>query len=193
MNMLSPVIVTIEPDNIKTILSTKFNDYSLGKTRKISFVPVFGHGIFTTDGAAWERSRGMVRPNFTRQQVADLDMFEAHVSHLIDSIPRDGSTVDLQNLFFALTMDSATEFLFGRSTNTLGPGLETRSEGEFVKAFVYATEGTSPLSSGSSSMQLIRVYSHLDQLPLRRLDGIDPGSEVAQERQDHPQLCRQHY
>lgn len=67
-------------------------------------------------------------------------MFEAHVSHLIDNIPRDGSTVDLQDLFFGLTMDTATEFLFGRSTQTLAPGLETKSSSEFVKAFVYGTE-----------------------------------------------------
>ncbi|KAK6373919.1 hypothetical protein LTS17_007889 [Exophiala oligosperma] len=136
-------ISTIEPENVKTILSTRFADYSLGRRRKEVFVPIFGHGIFATDGAAWERSRSMVRPNFTRQQVADLDMFEAHVSHLIDSIPRDGSTVDLQDLFFGLTMDSATEFLFGQSTNTLAPGLETKSANEFVKAFVYVTETVS--------------------------------------------------
>jgi cytochrome P450 len=135
------VISTIEPENIKTILATKFQDYSLGNRRKEVFLPVFGHGIFANDGAAWERSRSMVRPNFTRQQVADLDMFETHMSHLIDSIPRDGSTVDLQDLFFGLTMDSATEFLFGKSTNTLAPGLETKSANEFVKAFVYVTEG----------------------------------------------------
>ena len=63
------------------------------------------------------------------------------MSHLVDSVPRDGSAVDLQDLFFGLTMDSATEFLFGRSTNTLAPGLETKSANEFVKAFVYVTEG----------------------------------------------------
>jgi len=102
--------------------------------------PVFGHGIFNQDGKGWERSRALVRPNFTRQQVADLDMFEEHVGHLFDSIPRDGTAVDLQDLFFALTIDSATEFLFGKSTNTLAPGLDTKSGSEFVKAFVYMTD-----------------------------------------------------
>ncbi|OCT54822.1 Cytochrome P450 [Cladophialophora carrionii] len=135
----SNIISTIEPESIKTVLSTKFQDYSLGERRKEVFLPVFGHGIFANDGAAWERSRALVRPNFTRQQVADLDMFEVHMSHLIDSIARDGSTVDLQDLFFGLTMDSATEFLFGKSTNTLAPGLETKSANEFVKAFVYVS------------------------------------------------------
>lgn len=119
---------------MKTILATNFKDYSLGKRRAEAFIPVFGHGIFDTDGAAWERSRAMIRPNFTRSQVADLDTFETHISHLINAIPRDGSTIDLQELFFSLTMDSATEFLFGMSTNTLIPGLETHSASEFVKA-----------------------------------------------------------
>jgi cytochrome P450 len=128
------VISTIEPENVKTVLSTNFKDFTLGPRRARAFVPVFGHGIFDTDGAAWERSRAMIRPSFTRSQVADLDTFETHISHLIDAIPRDGSTVDLQELFFSLTMDSATEFLFGVSTNTLVPGLETHSASEFVKA-----------------------------------------------------------
>lgn len=97
-------------------------------------MPVLGHGIFDTDGSAWERSRAMIRPNFTRQQVADLDTFETHMVHLIDRVPRDGSTIDLQDLFFSLTMDSATEFLFGRSTSTLVPGNETNSAADFVKA-----------------------------------------------------------
>lgn len=70
-------------------------------------------------------------------------MFENHVQHLISHVPRDGSMVDLQPLFFGLTMDSATEFLFGKSTNTLAPGLETESASEFVKAFIYCTERVS--------------------------------------------------
>ena len=137
-------ILTIEPENVKTILATKFGDYSLGKGRLKAFQPVFGHGIFDLDGAAWERSRGLIRPNFVRQQVADLDMFESHVQELIKSIPANGGTVDLQDLFFALTMDSATEFLFGKSTNTLGGiGPEADRGREFVEAFVYATEAMS--------------------------------------------------
>lgn len=135
-------ILTIEPENVKTILATKFQDFKLGDNRRDVFQPLFGHGIFTNDEAAWERSRALIRPNFVRAQVADLDMFEHHVQQLIARIPKDGSTVDLQDLFFALTMDSATEFLFGKSTNTLvpsPPGNPTPAE-EFVKAFVYATE-----------------------------------------------------
>ena len=116
------------------MLSTKFNDFSLGQRRANVLIPALGHGIFDTDGPAWERSRALVRPNFTRQQVADLDTFETHVQHLIARIPRDGTAVDLQELFFSLTMDSATEFLFGKSTNVLAPGVNSVEAEEFVQA-----------------------------------------------------------
>ena len=77
----------------------------------------------------------MLRPNFARRQVADLETFEVHVDHLIQAIPRDGSTVNLQDLFFRLTIDSATEFLFGESTNCLAPGTSTVSSQTFADAF----------------------------------------------------------
>ena len=141
-SLRNDIIMTIEPENVKTVLATRFPDYDLGSTRRDSFVPLFGHGIFATDGARWERSRALIRPNFVRQQVADVDMFETHVSHMINNIPKDGSTIDLQEQFFGLTMDSATEFLFGKSTNSLvnGGGIRERN---FVKAYTYATDHVS--------------------------------------------------
>jgi cytochrome P450 len=83
----------------------------------------------------------MLRPNFTRSQVGDLPTFEKHVTHLIDAIPRNGDTVDLQELFFSLTIDSATEFLFGRSCNSLIAGRNGDPKSEFADAFNSAQEG----------------------------------------------------
>ncbi|KAF2019698.1 cytochrome P450 [Aaosphaeria arxii CBS 175.79] len=113
-----PIIVTVEPENIKTVLSLKFKDYSIGH-RGQAFTPLLGHGIFTTDGDRWANSRHLLRPNFARDQVADLSMLERHFKLLLKVIPKDGATVDLQELFFRMTIDSATEFLFNHSTNSL--------------------------------------------------------------------------
>lgn len=129
------VIVTCDPQNIKTVLSLKFKDYGLGN-RNDTLGPLLGHGIFNSDGEAWAHSRAMIRPNFTRDQVADLEAFERHIQALFKVLPRDGSTVDLQELFFRFTIDSATEFLFGKSVDSLratasgGP-----SEATFAEAF----------------------------------------------------------
>lgn len=65
------------------------------------------------------RGRLSVRPSWG-DQVGDVDLFEEHVNSLINAIPHDGkTTVDLQKLCFDTIMDSATEFLFGGSTDVL--------------------------------------------------------------------------
>lgn len=134
------VIVTIEPENIKTILATQFKNFQMPARRVDSLVPLLGHGIFTTDGKEWEDSRNLLRPSFNRSLIGDIEVFERHVSKMISKIPKDESTVDLQKLFFMLTLDSATEFLFGESTDVLGTA-ESRVKGEkFADCFGYATE-----------------------------------------------------
>ena len=133
--LFTDIIHTIEPENLKTMQALSFKDWSLGERRKRAFIPLLGHGIFTTDGAAWQHSRELLRPNFARSQVGDLATFEKHVDHLIRAIPQDGSTVDLQDLFFQVTMDSATEFLFGESTNCLALGQTPERSQRFADAF----------------------------------------------------------
>jgi cytochrome P450 len=130
------LIATIEPQNVKTVLSLSFKEYGIAQ-RQHTLGPLLGYGIFTTDGEPWAHSRAMIRPNFSRDQVGDLAAFERHIQHLFKIIPRDGSTVDLQELFFQFTIDSATEFLFGQSTNTLrNSGVQAgAAEANFAKAF----------------------------------------------------------
>lgn len=128
-------IVTIEPENIKTVLSLNFKDYGISH-RLQPFKPLLGEGIFDTDGEHWASSRALIRPSFTRDQVADLTSLEDLMQDLFKLLPRDGKTVvDLQDLFFCYTIDSATEFLFGQSVGTLK---KTQSELGFAEAFHYA-------------------------------------------------------
>ena len=153
---------TVEPEILKTVVATKFKDWNLPDRRKDAFVPVLGQGIFTTDGAAWHHSRELLRPNFTRSQVGDLATFEAHVSQLVSAIPRDGSTVDLQDLFFRLTMDSATEFLFGESTNSLAPS--NTSNTRFAEAFNRSQEAIGEASRGGWLSTFFRESSFHDDV-----------------------------
>jgi hypothetical protein len=46
-----------------------------------------------------------------------LECVETHVQNLIEKLPEEGETVDLQRLFFNFTIDNSTEFLLGRSIN----------------------------------------------------------------------------
>jgi cytochrome P450 len=128
-------IVTLEPDNIKTVLSLKFQDYGINH-RLAPFSPLLGEGIFDTDGEQWASSRALIRPSFIREQIADLTSLESLFQDLLVLLPHDGETeVDLQQLFFRYTLDTATEFLFGESVGSLK---ENGSEPAFAQAFHYA-------------------------------------------------------
>jgi cytochrome P450 len=109
-----------------------------------------------------------------------MAMLEKHVCHLIDLIPQDGSTVDLQDLFFRMTMDTATEFLFGESTNCLKQSIESQYMNEFVEAFHYAQDIVAMrLALGSLATWLPcpkfrksirRVHEFVDQYTARALE-----------------------
>lgn len=114
-----PVISTIEPENIKAVLSTHSKDVVVGSLRRRAFGPVIANSILVADGAEWEHSRAFLKPSFARSQVGDLATLEVHVKNLIEAIPRDGSTVDLAELFFRFTADVTTDFMFGESILSL--------------------------------------------------------------------------
>lgn len=95
-------IWTVDPKNVQAVLALKFKDFDLSPNRSRAFVPLLGSGIFTTNGAEWEHSRALLRPNFARNQIADIDVYERHVAALIRQIPRDGEMVDLQELSFRM-------------------------------------------------------------------------------------------
>ena len=92
--------LTIEPKNIQAILATQFQDFELGDVRRNNFMPLLGNGIFTLDGAGWEHSRLLLRPQFSRAQVSNLQLEETHVQHLMRALPVNSSgmteVVDLQ-------------------------------------------------------------------------------------------------
>ena len=135
--LLRPAISTVEPENIKAILSLNFKDYGIGH-RLQRLGPLLGAGIFTTDGEHWATSRALIRPSFARDQVADLTEFEKLISELIALIPRNGDVVDLQQLFFRYSIDSATRFLFGQSVGSLKK--TAQPDCDFAHAFDYAQE-----------------------------------------------------
>ncbi|KAL3470179.1 cytochrome P450 [Aspergillus californicus] len=110
------------------MLATKFRDFELGPIRRHTLYPLLGVGMFTSDGEAWTRSRALLRPQFTREQVSDLDLEERHVQQAMRAMPVDPDTrwtskTDIQAIFFNLTIDSATEFLFGKSSNSQAEAL----------------------------------------------------------------------
>jgi cytochrome P450 len=63
------ILFTIEPENVKAILATQFNDFGMGHRLEM-FDPLLGDGIFNADGHKWSHARTLLRPQFTRDQVS---------------------------------------------------------------------------------------------------------------------------
>ncbi len=115
-------------------------DYGFGVRRDI-FAPLLGNGIFTQEGPAWKHSRELLRKQFVRTQYQNLDHFREHVDNLIARLPLDG-IIDLQPLFFNLTLDTTTALLFGRSTYSLRANIDQDNENKlFAESFNVAQEG----------------------------------------------------
>jgi hypothetical protein len=128
------LILTSDPENIKAILASQFQDYGKGKSFYEEWKEFLGESIFATDGDLWHASRQLIRPLFIKDRVNDLHTFETHVKTLMEAIANGGivgapgiavdgigcgRTVDISDMFFRYTLDAATEFLLGRSVGSL--------------------------------------------------------------------------
>ncbi|KAF7934179.1 uncharacterized protein EAE97_008539 [Botrytis byssoidea] len=137
----NPMIATIDQLNVQTMLGSNFKDYGVQPLRRSATLPFLGEGVFTMDGSFWQHPRTLMRPTFTRANVANLPSFEKNLQKFFKLLPEDGSTVDLKPLLCKLFIDTSTEFLFGESMDMLSPEQPVRSQ-EFLDAFHYGQFGT---------------------------------------------------
>lgn len=129
------MLSTIEPANIQAIVKTKASDYLARPARAVPLDGLVGHGILTADGEMWKRHRSLMKPSFNRKRLEDFAMYEEHVQHLLACIPRNDEAVDLRDLFFSFTINSATEHLFGSSCRSLAADNEASAGPDLADAF----------------------------------------------------------
>ena len=96
------VVETTQSSNVQTVLAGAFENFGLAPLRAQTDGIFMNQNIMTTDGPHWRFSRSLVKPTFARVEIADLAFLETSVTRLVQHIPLDGSTVDLQPLFKAL-------------------------------------------------------------------------------------------
>ena len=131
------VVLTRDPENIKAILATQFQEFDFNNRLHGKMDLLLGNnGIFVQVGPAWEHTRAMIRPQFYRSQIInDLDSLDFHVNRLTSLFPLNAK-FDIQPYFLALTLDTATEFLFGESVeNLLDDNVHQPASGTFAEAF----------------------------------------------------------
>ncbi|KAL2042251.1 hypothetical protein N7G274_004739 [Stereocaulon virgatum] len=133
-------LYTVEPRNIQTILTSEFQSFGVESIRKAFNDPWIGAGIVMSDGPVWRNSRKILKPLFGKTLFADPYRLEHHLSRLLALIPRDGSTIDMQPLFWRLYFDAATELIVGESADSLLPDSRMDVPG-FLSLMERALEG----------------------------------------------------
>jgi cytochrome P450 len=133
------MITTADPENIQAILATKFTDFDLGPKRNEIFFEVLGNGIFTAEREAWVHYRHQLKPQFTRDQVSDLDSADRHLNVLFKALPEVGedgwvAATELLPFLYRFTLDVSTEFLFGESVNSQSTALDSQNSGDMNDA-----------------------------------------------------------
>ncbi|KAI0137071.1 putative cytochrome 52A4 [Xylariales sp. AK1849] len=140
------LVFTADPENIKAILAAQFTDYGKGKPFHKEWAEFLGDSIFTTDGDKWHASRQLIRPQFVKERISDLDCFESHLETLfkamangqalngvdqkVDLEAGNGKVIEISDLFFRFTLDVATDFLLGKDVESLTTPVQ-----DFANAF----------------------------------------------------------
>ncbi|KAH9483172.1 Cytochrome P450 monooxygenase 75 [Psilocybe cubensis] len=136
-------LVTTEPEHLKAMLGTQFDQFEKGSETRTLVYPLLGTGVFAADGKLlsflpklcsdasiisfsgdlWKFHRSMTRPYFTKERISDFENFDRHAEDAISQLKgrlRAGYPVDFQqDLVARFTLDSATVFLFGNDVKSL--------------------------------------------------------------------------
>ncbi|KAJ6629919.1 cytochrome P450 monooxygenase CYP63 [Mycena sp. CBHHK59/15] len=150
-------IITMDQEHSKFVLSTGFGHFWRGYSQKERMETFLGQGIFNRDDEMWKMHRNVARPFFARERISDFEIFERYTRrtlNLVSSLSSSGQACEAQDLYARLTLDAASEFLFGADLNTLGASLPVAGKtemgpkgsatddswGAFAKAFEMAQQ-----------------------------------------------------
>ncbi|KAL1747391.1 cytochrome P450 [Schizophyllum fasciatum] len=127
VNIMGDVrICTLEPDHVKAILATQFEEFEKGPVTFEIGLSLLGRGVFNSDGEMWKFHRTMTRPFFNKDKIAHFDIFDRHAEDILRQAKArqaQGFPVDFQDMIARFTLDAATEFLFGHDVGSAGAGL----------------------------------------------------------------------
>lgn len=154
-------IFTADPENIKAILATQFQDYGKGRAFHDDWKDFLGNGIFNIDGELWHANRQLLRPQFAKERISDLVLFEKHVQKLMEALGDNGREIDVAEQFYRYTLDVATDYLLGQSA-----GFLDNPKVDFAMAFSEVQQMQSLI------MQLGPLKIFISKIPLRRALGV---------------------
>jgi len=112
------MVILVMPESVKHVLNTNFANYVKGKPLQDALEEFLGDGIFASDGAIWKAHRKVASNMFSRRLMREgckiaLKHTNTMLGWLKENPSKSGQSVDMQGMYFRLTMDVFTEIAFG--------------------------------------------------------------------------------
>ncbi|PPR07844.1 hypothetical protein CVT24_002989 [Panaeolus cyanescens] len=145
-------------------------------------------GIFNADGEMWKFHRAITRPFFTRERISDFDIYDksAKISlKLAISRLSEGYSIECQDLVSRFTLDSATEFLFGHTVDSLSAGIPYPHVSSASLAFTEGQTQTNIRSPLGKDWPLVEFWGNKIAPLRKRMDEfIEPVMNEALRRRE---------
>jgi len=139
-------IFLVDPKLIDLVFRLKFGDADKGQEIRDCLSPMFGKGIFSSDGAIWKKHRSIASRMFTLRALRDY-MFTVFMEtttvflEKCESLQRSQGEVDVYDMFNRLTLEAFTQVAFGVPLGTIAIAPEeVRFSTSFDEGFQICTK-----------------------------------------------------
>ncbi|KAF7344028.1 hypothetical protein MVEN_01692300 [Mycena venus] len=184
--LFDPQIFTTEPEFVKAILATEFDNYWKGPDATRLGQSLLGFGVFNADDEMWKFHRTMSRPFFNRERISDFDLFDKHARGVLSLMKQRLAqcyAIDIQDCVSRFTLDSATEFLFGKSVDSISAGLPYPESGPIPNSAYFLDHPSNVYVRAFAQSQILMTEraAFSTKWPLREFwrDRVRPHREIA--------------
>lgn len=130
-------IFIVDPDLIDLLFRLKFGDADKGSEVRAALSPMFGKGIFSSDGIIWKKHRAIASRMFTVRSLRDymfkvfIETTDLFIKKCEEIYAKDGE-VDIYDMYNRLTLEAFTQVAFGVPLGTISCAPK---EVQFSKSF----------------------------------------------------------
>ncbi|KAF8736947.1 hypothetical protein AX14_013681 [Amanita brunnescens Koide BX004] len=190
-------IISMDQQHAKFVLASGFNHFWRGKLQKERMETFLGQGIFNRDDEQWKMHRAVARPFFARERISDFDTFEKFTSQtlsILSGLSSSNQACEAQDLYARFSIDTASEFLFGKNLETLSASLPVPGStrmgpkgsatedtwGSFVEAFETAQQEVTRRARIGYYWPLFELFQDRNQKNAKRIrEWLDPLVDMA--------------
>ncbi|KAI4300446.1 hypothetical protein L6164_033824 [Bauhinia variegata] len=134
-------MITANPDNVKYMLKTRFENFPKGKRFSMILGDFLGRGIFNVDGELWRFQKKMASLELDNSSIRSyaFEIVKYEIQHRLVPLllSKKDSVLDLQDVFRRFSFDSICRFSFGLDPKCLEQSLPMS---EFAVSFDLASK-----------------------------------------------------